>query len=45
MRRMSILMVLLCGVLVAAVASAGFSPEVTTALQVVEGDLRRDQAP
>ena len=33
MRRMSILMMLLCGVLIAAVASAGFSPEVTKVLQ------------
>ncbi len=33
MRRMAILMVLLCGLVMAAVAVAGFSPAVTTALQ------------
>jgi general stress protein 26 len=33
MRRMSMLMLVLCGVLMAAIASAGFSPEVTSALQ------------
>ena len=33
MQRMAILTVLLCGLLVAAVAGAGFSPDVTAALQ------------